>query len=166
VARPAFSGFLSSTIRIAGWTSLVILALIGLVVVVTGVGSRALGLYGNSVAVSELSPDGKYVAEIVTSEQPFDTETLVTISRKPEGKGQTVLAYEVPQKIDIGIRWRDQHTLSISLPCIPPNLVRPAFRDYDGVQLRRIIVEARPIDPGCRFGRGVSPDGGFPEDKS
>lgn len=154
-----------SAVKFIGRATWAVLALIGLVVVAVGILSSRLGLYQNDVSMRKLSPDGKYIAQIVTSDQAFDIERMVTIKASAGGKGRAVLVYESPYAFDIGIAWRDRDTLAVSLPCIPPDIIRPVYHGDENGQLRRIIVEAQPADPACRFARGVAPAGGFPGDQ-
>lgn len=146
--------------RVAWKLSIAIFALIGLLVAGLLMGSwlfaRGLGLYHDELIARSISPDGIYAARVVRTKQVFDEQTLVVLERADgAGQGKTVITYEIPQPIDVGLSWSDRDTIAVSLPCEPPGYLRPSYVDDSVSPSRRVIVDARPRDPRCRYRRGT-----------
>jgi hypothetical protein len=141
-----------------------ICVLLGLIAVATLFIQRVvLGIYLDEELVSRTTPDGDFVASIYRQNQVFDVETKVVLkSKNAPWENESVVVYETVERPELNIAWKDDSTLEVSIPCVPPNFVRPVFYGGGEGPRSRIIIETVPRDANCQFGRGYIPDEGFP----
>jgi hypothetical protein len=148
-----------------GWRAFkAICVLAGLIILIGLFVQRVvLGIYLDEELSSLPSPDGSFIASINRQNQVFDTETKVILKSKvAPWESKAVIVYETVEPPQLSITWKDNATLKVSIPCLPPNSIRPMFYGGGDGPRSRIIVETVPRDSSCQFGRGFIPDEGFP----
>ena len=122
-----------------------------------------LGIYLDKELSSRTSPDGNFIASVHRQDQLFDVETRVMLqSKEAPWERKSVVVYETTSHPDVTVAWKDDSTLEVSIPCIPPNSIRPVFYGGGSGPRFRIIVETITKDPNCQFGRGFISDEDFP----
>jgi hypothetical protein len=141
-----------------------ICVLFGMIAVITLLVQRlVLGVYFDEELISRASPDGDFIASIHRQNQVFDIETKVVLkSKNAPWENESVVVYETVEPLELNIAWKDNATLEVSIPCKPPNSIRPMFYGGGEGPRSRIIIETVPRDANCRFGRGYITDEGFP----
>ena len=147
------------------WRAFQAICILAGIVVVTGAFFQqvVLGIHIDKELSRRLSPDGNFIASVYRQDQLFDIETKVVIqSKAAPWEREAVVIYETVSHPQLSIAWKDVSTLEVSIPCVPPNMVRPSFYGGGSGARSRIIIETVHQDTNCQFGRGFIPDEGFP----